>query len=157
MITARRATAIDVDELVRLRGVMQAALHGEESAPGPWQAEAAAVLQRQLDAGDATLAAFVVERPDEPGRLAACAVGVIDQRLGSPANPAGRTGYVFSVSTDEGYRRRGYARACMEGVLGWYREQGIRKVDLRASVDAEPLYRSLGFARTPDPSMRLTM
>ncbi len=30
-------------------------------------------------------------------------------------------------------------------------------VDLRASPEAEPLYRSLGFKRTRDPAMRLTL
>ncbi|WP_416069644.1 hypothetical protein [Streptomyces sp. AK02-01A] len=32
----------------------------------------------------------------------------------------------------------------------------LRKNDLHASREGEPLYASLGFARTPDPSMRLT-
>lgn len=44
----------------------------------------------------------------------------------------------------------------MEALLGWYREQGVRRIDLRASAEAEPLYAALGFVRTPDPAMRLT-
>ncbi|MFD5632091.1 hypothetical protein [Streptomyces sp. NPDC127072] len=53
--------------------------------------------------------------------------------------------------------RRGYARAGMETLLGWFRERGVTAVDLSASAEAEPLYASLGFVRKPDPSMRLRL
>lgn len=89
--------------------------------------------------------------------LAACAVGVVEHRLGSPENPAGTTGHVFSVATDPAMRRRGYSRACMRALLGWYEERGVRRIDLHASPEGEPLYASLGFARTPAPAMRLTL
>ena len=39
----------------------------------------------------------------------------------------------------------------MTALLDWYRNHGLTTVDLRASPDGEPLYRSLGFVRTPDP------
>jgi GNAT superfamily N-acetyltransferase len=97
---------------------------------------------------DATLAAFVVDRPDRAG-LAACAVGTIERRLGDAANPSGEYGYVFNVATDPEYRWRGFSRACMRGVLDWYAARGVRKIDLKATGPAEPLYRSLGFS----PSM----
>ena len=42
----------------------------------------------------------------------------------------------------------------MEALLDWFRERGVRKVDLTASADGEPLYASLGFVRTPDPAMQ---
>ena len=62
---------------------------------------------------------------------------------------------MFNVATDPAYRRRGYSRHCTTAVLDWYRSRGIRTVDLRATSQAEPLYRSLGFRRTSDPAMRL--
>jgi GNAT superfamily N-acetyltransferase len=107
-------------------------------------------------ASSVTLAAFVVDRPDGTG-LASCAVGTIEHRLGAPGDPEGRTGYVFSVATDPDMRRRGFSRECMTALLEWFRSQGVRKVDLRATAEAEPLYRSLGFARVPDPAMRLLL
>ena len=42
----------------------------------------------------------------------------------------------------------------MQALLGWFAERGVSSVDLRASPDGEPLYTSLGFARTRDPAMR---
>ncbi|WP_342668304.1 GNAT family N-acetyltransferase [Actinoplanes subtropicus] len=119
-----------------------------------WRAPARTTLVARL--ASPTLAAFVVDRPDGTG-LAACAVGTIEHRLGAPGDPEGRTGYVFSVATDPDMRRRGYSRQCMTALLAWFRAQGVRKVDLRASAEAEPLYRSLGFGRTADPAMRLRL
>jgi GNAT superfamily N-acetyltransferase len=150
VVWVRRAVPADAAELVRLRGVMLAEADGQDPAPGPWQPTAEETLRKRLSEPDpdATLAAFVVERPDEPGRLAACALGTIEQRLGDPRSSTGDYGYVFNVATDPGYRRRGYSRACMVAVLDWYRERGVRKIDLKATEAGEPLYRSLGFVRS---------
>jgi hypothetical protein len=45
----------------------------------------------------------------------------------------------------------------MQRLLAWYRRRGITTVDLRASTEGEPLYRSLGFVRTRDPAMQLIL
>ncbi|WP_219463501.1 GNAT family N-acetyltransferase [Nonomuraea rhizosphaerae] len=155
---ARRATAADAAELARLRGVLLTSMNGGEELPANgWREAVEKTLRRRLDEPDPTMAAFVVDSTGEPGRLAACAVGTIDLRLGGPGNHSGEMGYVFSVATDPGQRRRGYSRACVTALLDWYRERGIKVVDLRASAEAEPLYLSLGFARTSDPAMRLKL
>jgi len=156
-MNARLASPDDADELVRLRTVMLRSLHSA-SWDDDWRKPAASALASRLaaDPSSATMAAFVVNRPDGGG-LASCAVGVIEQRLGGPGNPDGRSGYVFSVATDEDMRRRGFSRLCVSALLDWFRAQDIRKVDLRASVEGEPLYRSLGFERTRDPAMRLLL
>lgn len=148
MDEVRRAAPDDAWELVRLRGVMLTEMDGEPAAPGRWQSIAAQELRDRLAEPDpvAVLAAYVVDRPDPPGRgPVACAVGMIDRRLGSPANPTGESGYVFNVATDPPYRRRGYSRACLTALLEWYQRRGVRRVDLKASPAGEPLYRSLGF------------
>jgi len=150
---ARPAGPDDADELVRLRAVLLTTMNFRQG-DDDWQKPAREALADRLPAG--TMAAFVVDRPDGPG-LASCAVGTIEHRLGAPGDPEGRTGYVFSVATDPDMRRRGFSRQCMTALLGWFRSQGVRKVDLRASAEAEPLYRSLGFVRTPDPAMRLRL
>lgn len=158
MVEVRPAVVADTPELVRLRAVMLAGMHGAVPEPGPWQELAARTLRRRL--GDGSLAAFVVDRPDPaagpvPGPLVACAVGAVESRLGDPGNPTGESGYVFNVATEPGYRRRGYARACVRRLLEWYRERGIAVVDLRPSPDGEALYRSLGFAPSSTPVLRL--
>ncbi|MEU2111776.1 GNAT family N-acetyltransferase [Streptomyces sp. NPDC019507] len=154
MSLARPALPDDAEELVRLRAVMLASTARQGPPETVWQAAAVETLRRRLADPEGDMAAFVVERP---GGLAACAVGTIEHRIGGPADPTGRTGYVFSVATDHDLRRRGHSRACVEALLGWFRARGVRRIDLRASAEAEPLYASLGFVRTPDPAMRLTL
>jgi GNAT superfamily N-acetyltransferase len=154
-VKIRQATADDVDELVRLRAIMLQAF-GRGAWNDDWRAPVRASLLRRLAAPEPVLAAFVVEHPDGPG-LAACAVGVIDEHLGNPYSPDGRVGYVFNVVTEPAMRRRGYSRACLEAILRWFRDQGVRVADLKASPDGEPLYTSLGFARTSEPAMRLRL
>ncbi|MEV0898608.1 GNAT family N-acetyltransferase [Actinoplanes sp. NPDC049802] len=151
----RQATPDDADELILLRVVLlQTFGHGDWN--DDWCAPAQKTLISRLSAAEPTLAAFVAERPDGGG-LAACAVGTIEERLGNPHNPDGRIGYVFNVATHPDMRRRGYSRACMEALLQWYRDRGVRSVHLQASPQGEPLYMSLGFTATPDPAMRVRL
>jgi GNAT superfamily N-acetyltransferase len=152
MSLLRAATDTDIAELVRLRGVMFEDVGEAWGAPpadgAGWQARCAAELRGQLVAD-----AMKILVVDGDEGLAACGVGVIDQRLPSPYNPGGRVGHVFGVVTDPAHRGRGHGRAVMEGLLGWFHDSGVRRVDLNASPDGLPLYRSLGFADHPGPSL----
>lgn len=153
---ARRAGVEDAEELLRLRIVMLESVDGEPVALGEWSERALAALRRRLPVPDGNLAAFVVDRPAGTG-LAACAVGMFEERLGSPANPSGLSGYVFSVATDPSYRRRGYSTACLNALLAWFAGNGVSKVALRASEDGLPMYEKLGFVRHDAPSMGITL
>jgi GNAT superfamily N-acetyltransferase len=153
MIESRRAGTEDAAELMRLRSVMMDAVRPGKPGPGNWMEAGVPVVRRLLGDTD-TVAAFVVDKPAGPG-LAACVVGMIDQRLPGPHDPTGLRGYVLNVATDPAYRRRGFSRACMTALLEWYARSGIGAVDLRASAEGEPLYASLGFTRNRDPGMRL--
>lgn len=153
---ARRARPEDAEELVRLRKIMLDSL-GRPDGDAYWQSLTVRRLRTALADPAGDLMVTVVDVPTVPGRLAACATGTIEHRLGSPDNPDGRTGYVFNVCTDPPLRRRGYSRACMDTLLAWYRERDIHRIDLTASPEAEPLYASLGFGRTAEPMLRLTL
>ncbi|MDX3689450.1 GNAT family N-acetyltransferase [Streptomyces europaeiscabiei] len=158
MNPVRRATAEDAVEVLRLRQVMIDSMTPPGSGgPTDWHAESLPTLRRRLAGSDGEFAAFVVDRPDRPGALAALVVGTIDYRIGKAGNPRGAVGHVFSVATDPDCRRRGYARACMEALVDWFREVGAGHVHLTASPDAEPLYASMGFRRRPDPLMQLDL
>jgi GNAT superfamily N-acetyltransferase len=142
----RAATVDDIPELVRLREVladrMRADAGGPPSAPG-WQQAYARGLRERLGAPD--VAVFVIDRPAGEG-LAACGMGFIYERFPGPGLPDGRFGYVLGMATDPEFRRRGYGRAILEALLDWYRANGVRRVDLHATADGEPLYRAYGFA-----------
>ncbi|MBC2867496.1 GNAT family N-acetyltransferase [Streptomyces mexicanus] len=156
MSLVRRAEPGDAPECLRLRQVMIDSVFASESATD-WHTASLPTLKARLAEPDGDFAAFVVDHPERPGALAALVAGTIEYRIGRAGNPHGRVGHVFSVATDPDARRRGYARACMEALLDWYRERDVPHVDLNASAQAEPLYASLGFVRKPDPSMRLTL
>jgi GNAT superfamily N-acetyltransferase len=154
MTVVRRADERDHEEIVRLRHLMYVSMNQSDAPASSWRAAASQLLQDQLGSPDPRLMVFVVDGADG---LAACATGFKEQRLPSPANPSGLMGHISNVYTDREYRRRGYARACTVALLDWFAEQGINRVNLRASAEAEPLYRSLGFERTGDPAMRLNL
>ncbi|MGV4984664.1 GNAT family N-acetyltransferase [Streptomyces sp. NRAIS4] len=158
MSLARRARPEDADEVLRLRQIMIDALRSAAGCgPADWHAESLPTLRERLAEADGDFVAYVVDHPDRPGALAALVAGTLEYRIGKAGNPHGRVGYVFSVATDPDARRRGYARACMEELLAWFRERGAGHVLLNASPQAEALYSSLGFTRDPDPSMRLLL
>ncbi|MGW0835442.1 GNAT family N-acetyltransferase [Streptomyces prunicolor] len=155
MSLVRRAAPDDATELLRLRQVMIDSMAGSD--PGTdWQAQSLPTLRERL-ASDEDFGAFVVDHPERPGALAALVVGTVDYRIGKAGDPHGKVGFVFSVATDPDARRRGYARACMDELLAWFRERGARRVHLTASTEAEPLYASLGFVPKPDPLMELKL
>ena len=155
MSLVRRAAPDDAAELLRLRQVMIDSMPGSDPATD-WHAESLPALRERLTS-DEDFGAFVVDHPERPGALAALVVGTVDYRIGKAENPRGKAGFVFSVATDPDARRRGYARACMEELLQWFRERGAGQVLLTASPDAESLYASLGFTRKPDPMMGLSL
>lgn len=139
--------------MLRLRQVMIDTM--SPGSPTDWQDGSLPALRKRLADPDGDFAAFVVDHPGRTGALAALVVGTLEYRIGGPGRPGGLLGYVFSVATDPDARRRGYARACMDELLEWFRERGAGHVMLTASPDAEPLYASMGFTRDTTPSMRL--
>ncbi|MGW5614214.1 GNAT family N-acetyltransferase [Streptomyces sp. NPDC003877] len=156
MSAVRRALPRDAEEVLRLRQVMIDSLFATGHSAG-WHGESLPTLRARLADPEGDFAAFVVDHPERPGALASLVAGTIDYRIGRAGDPRGRVGFVFSVATDPGTRRRGYARACMTTLLEWFRERGVRRVQLTASAEAEPLYVSLGFRPKPDPLLELTL
>lgn len=150
----RRAESEDAAEVLRLRQVMLDSVPGADTSTH-WQTDALPALRAKLAEKDGDFVAYVVDHPERPGALAAVAAGTIEYRIGWPGNPLGAVGYVFSVATDPGARRRGYARACMETLLDWFRKRGADRVRLTASAEGAPLYASLGFRPKPDPLLEL--
>jgi GNAT superfamily N-acetyltransferase len=157
-IEVRRAVPEDAAELTRLREEMFVALHGgTRPEPAQWQEDANAVLRKRLAEPESRLVAFVVDDPNHAGRLASCAIGIVDSRLPGPNNPVGEAGFVMSVSTDPEHRRHGYSRACMAALIDWFRARGLVQINLIASADGRPLYEQLGFSSGLGTGMRLRL
>jgi ribosomal protein S18 acetylase RimI-like enzyme len=153
----RAATPDDIPELIRLRGLLFEALSDDfgppptPSAEHDWQDALAAELARQLGGNSMRIVVADVETG-----LASCGIGVIDQRLPSPYTRNNRCGYIFGVVTEQAHRGRGYAHAILEDLLRWFTVRDVSRVDLHASAEGAPLYRKLGFADHPEPTLRWT-
>jgi GNAT superfamily N-acetyltransferase len=154
MTDPRLAGAGDIPEIIRLRAILLS--EWMDTADNGWHAATADILARRLAAAEPSMAVTAVEAPDGSGALAACATGLLDERLPSPRNLSGRFGTVVNVVTDPRWRGRGFSRACVTALLEWFDERDVRIVELHATGAGEGLYRSLGFARTDEPAMRRT-
>lgn len=156
MMSVRRADAGDAADLVRLRAQMltdMGRLVGDDA--DPWRSSAttwfAARLERRRE-----FAAFVVDDPDDG--VVACSAGICDFHAPGPGNPSGVRGHVFNMSTVPAHRRRGYARACLEALLEWFRDETqARVINLNATPDGTALYRSMGFTEPRFASLQLIL
>ncbi len=140
-IAVRRAAAADAAALTSLRELMLSDMGMPAAGGDPgWRDKAQAWFARRLDDKD-DFAAFVIEDPDLG--VVSCAAGVCDRHAPGPGNPGGVQGHVFNMSTDPRFRRRGYARACLEALLAWFREETEAKViNLNATSDGTAFPRS---------------
>lgn len=147
MTTLRRATPDDAAELARLRGLMHEAM-GHVDTPDVRRAAEAAFARRVLRDD---FVAYVVA---EGAHLRSCGAGWVEEHLPSAATPDGRRGHVASMSTEPAARRQGHARAVFAALLEWFDELGVRRVELRATPDGQPLYAAAGFTVLPGVAMR---
>jgi GNAT superfamily N-acetyltransferase len=136
--TLRRATVDDAEVLTRLRGYMHEAM--KDVLTDEWRTTCEAALRRRL--GEEDFVAFLVEEDGEP---VAGGVGWVEEHLPAPYQLDGRRGHVSSMSTHPSYRSKGYGRMVLTALMGWFEEQGIPRVDLRATQYGQPLYESAGF------------
>ena len=63
----------------------------------------------------------------------------------SPRFPHGRTGVLFNVYTVPEHRRQGLARRVMDLLITDATARALDVLELHATEDGYPLYRSLGF------------
>lgn len=155
-LVVRRATAADAAALTRLRELMLSDMGMLTAGTDPrWRDRAEMWFTQRLDDKD-DFAAFVIEHPDLG--VVSCAAGVCDQHAPGPGNPGGVQGLVFNMSTDHQFRRRGYARACLDALLAWFRDETeARVINLNTTGDGTTLYRSLGFTEPRYPALQLRL
>ena len=148
-VLARAAVTDDIPEVVRIASFMFEAIGLQVDKA--WIDAAGDALRARLDR-DACV--YVVEDPDDPRRLVSVAAASIQHRLPVPGRLSGKTAYVQWVSTDPAWRRRGASRAAMLSVVTWCDEQGADVIELHATPDGEPLYRSMDFTEPPAKNLR---
>jgi GNAT superfamily N-acetyltransferase len=148
---AHPATIDDIPEVLRLAALMYATIG--QRADEDWFREAGRLLETRM--GEGRTGVFVADA-EEPGRLASCVAATIVERLPGPRNPAAtKAAYVQWMCTDPAYRRRGLGRAVLAALLDWLWAHGVSCVELHATSEGDPLYRSFGFEDPAQPQLRL--
>ena len=80
---------------------------------------------------------------------------VISPWPGVLGQPEPRRAMILNVYVEREHRRHGIARALMQTMISWCRENDFAKVGLHASDEGQPLYQQLGFKPTNEMELRL--
>lgn len=97
-----------------------------------------------------------VARDDEAG-IVSCAWLLLIEKPPSPRFPHGRTGTLFNVYTVPAFRRRGLASKVMDALIEDARIRHLDLLELNATEDGYPLYRSLGFRNAHEKHRAMRM
>ncbi len=80
---------------------------------------------------------------------------VVSAWPGILGQPEPRRAMILNLYVEREHRRRGIARALMQAMIAWCRQNGFVTVGLHASDDGRPLYEQLGFKRTNEMALEL--
>ncbi|WP_299441188.1 GNAT family N-acetyltransferase [uncultured Phycicoccus sp.] len=151
----RRATRADADALVALRALMFEAM-GTDAAALAAPTWRLAARDWFLDAVDVAAVWVVVAEVD--GEVVAAAVGEVTALIPGPGCPNGSVGLISNVATLPEHRGRGFAAACTDELLAWFRERtDVTRVDLFATPAGARIYGPRGFVANGFPAMRWSL
>jgi GNAT superfamily N-acetyltransferase len=91
---------------------------------------------------------------DASGRVAGGGGVLLCPWPAHPKDPCTERAIILNVYTEPEFRKRGIAREIMLAILAWVKEQGLRSVNLHASVEGRKLYEKLGFEATNEMRLR---
>lgn len=106
-------------------------------------------IKKALPAGN--LKAWLAESKDE--KIISGGVLSVYEQPPRPQDDTLRYVYIHSVFTEPEHRRKGLARAILNIIVQWCKENGFKTLTLHAVEASKPLYESLGF--TPTTEMRV--
>jgi len=147
----REARAEDLETILHHRRRMCEDMgHRETAVLDGMVADCRGILRRWLE--ERVYRGWLVERE---GVVVAGAGLIVSPWLPNAADALSRRATILNVYTEPAHRRQGLARALMDRILLWCREEGFRAVTLDASDDGRALYESMGFR--PTTQMRLDL
>lgn len=138
----RAITKEDIPELIELRMAYLAADFGELSPEDERAIRASLPGYFERHLGE-DLFAFAMAEGDGP--IASIALMLVSEKPANPRFVHGNIGTVFNVYTTPEHRRRGLASKVMSALVADARARGLDLVELNATDEGYPLYRSLGF------------
>jgi len=145
----REATLADLPAIIRhRRGMFREMGFVEEAALDAMEATSSPFIGAALE--DGSYRGWLIEAE---GRVVSGGGLVVVGYPSAPQDPSTRRVWLLNMYTEPEHRGRGFARAIVEAMVGWCREQGFGWVSLHASDAGRHLYEALGFK--PTNEMRL--
>ena len=92
---------------------------------------------------------------EEDGQVVGGALVFLKEALPVPNLPSCVRAYLANVYVQPGHRNQGIARRLTEAAIDGCKAWGIPVLELHASLQAEPLYRAMGFTPTSEYRMVL--
>ena len=140
-MNAEKAVTADIEDLVRLRLAFLAEDNGtlDDNMINSIKQSLPDYFIKHLNKD---LFAYVRR---EGNTIVSCAFLLVIEKPMSPAFINGKTGTVLNVYTSTAFRHKGYARKVMEALMADANEMNLSVLELKATEDGYPLYKSLGF------------
>ncbi|MCE3226212.1 MAG: family N-acetyltransferase [Bacteroidetes bacterium] len=73
---------------------------------------------------------------------------------GNIKNPSGVWGYIMSIYTDPGHRKKGYSTNILNHLIATAKEMGCTAFELHATPEGAPVYEKNGFLKHNEPTYR---
>jgi GNAT superfamily N-acetyltransferase len=151
-ISIRHATINDIATLLRHRRMMWWDMGRRDGTALEWMEQAARDYFSTAVA-DGSYQGFLAMNENKD--VLAGAGIVISPWPGQFHQKHARRAMILNMYVEREYRRKGIARALMEAIIAWCREQQFSRVGLHASDEGRPLYERLGFKPTNEMSLDL--
>ena len=151
-LTIRMATPADIPALIRHRRMMWSDMGRRDEAILALM-ERAATEYFSTAVADGSYRGFLAS--DSEGRVIGGGGIVISPWPGILGQRRPQRAMILNMYVEREHRRRGVARALMETMIAWCRQNDFVSVSLHASNEGLPLYEKLGFR--PTTEMRLEL
>lgn len=140
----KKATAEDIDELVRTRIIVLRAANrlSDDVDMSEVKKQSYAYYRRALETGEHI--AYLVY--DDGTFIGAGGVSFY-QVMPTYHNPSGKKAYIMNMYTAPAYRRQGIAYHMLDLLVKDARAQGITQIALEATLVGGPLYEKYGFVK----------
>lgn len=146
----RHAVVDDAPVLAQMRAAMWEEMNPAVGAGAEFIEQLTAYWRRMLGA---ELAVGWVAQAES--RIVGTAMLLLHEHPGRPGNQSLVRGYVTSVFVVPEARYQGAGRQLMDRLIGWSREHGIQRLELRSSSMARKLYEQIGFEPLEFLALRL--
>jgi GNAT superfamily N-acetyltransferase len=145
----RKATAADIDELVRVRLLFLDEVNSPGEQPQGFAGTTGEYFTRAM--ADGSVATWLAE---EGGQIAATSSVCYYHVAPSYHNPDGAVAYIFNVFTLPQFRRRGLGAELFGRIVDEAKGRGYRTLALHATREGRRMYEKFGFEGTDDEMVK---